>query len=104
MMMVNHPATKSMTTRGVLLLLLAWQYYAAGLSFQRARYFSRPKTTTFVRTIRLQFSTAASDLVEAEDLPSVQALFNKYCDEDGLMSKEELEAMSPFAEMLVSSL
>ena len=41
------------------------------------------------------------DFVEAEDLPSIQALFNKYCDKDGLMTKSALAGVPVFAEMLV---
>ena len=40
--------------------------------------------------------------VEAEDLLGIQALFNKFCDEDGLMNKSDLERVPVIAEMLVS--
>ena len=43
------------------------------------------------------------DFVEAEDLPAIQALFNKYCDKDGLMTKADLISIPVFADMLVSS-
>ena len=42
------------------------------------------------------------DFVEAEDLPAIQALFNKYCDKDGLMTKADLTSIPVFADMLVS--
>jgi hypothetical protein len=40
--------------------------------------------------------------VEAEDLPAIQSLFSKYCDKEGLMTKEDLGKMPPVAEMIVS--
>jgi hypothetical protein len=44
---------------------------------------------------------ANADYVEAENLPAIQALFNKYCDEQGLMNKETLEKLPVIAFMLV---
>jgi hypothetical protein len=41
--------------------------------------------------------------VEADDIDAIQELFNKYCDDDGLMTKTALVAMPPFSDMLVSS-
>lgn len=52
----------------------------------------------------LLFESKDGKYVEAEDLPAIQALFNKYCDKDGLMTKKALEKMLPFNEMLVSPL
>jgi hypothetical protein len=43
------------------------------------------------------------DFVEAEDLPSIQELFTKYCDKDGLMTKASLDEVPAFKDMLVSS-
>jgi hypothetical protein len=43
------------------------------------------------------------DFVEAEDLPSIQELFTKYCDKDGLMTKASLDKVPAFKDMLVSS-
>ena len=43
------------------------------------------------------------DFVEAEDLPSIQELFTKYCDQDGLMTKTSLDKVPAFKDMLVSS-
>ena len=66
------------------------------------RSFPRAKINT-----RVGLWSAASDtgdVAEAEDLASIQTLFSKYCDEDGLMSKETLEQMPPFSEMMVSRL
>ncbi len=45
----------------------------------------------------------AGDFVEAEDLPSIQELFTKYCDKDGLMTKTSLDKVPAFKDMLVSS-
>jgi hypothetical protein len=42
------------------------------------------------------------DFVEAEDLPSIQELFTKYCDKDGLMTKASLDKVPAFKDMLVS--
>jgi hypothetical protein len=39
--------------------------------------------------------------VEAEDLPAIQALFTKYCDKDGLMTKSALEGVPMISDMLV---
>jgi Ca2+-binding EF-hand superfamily protein len=41
--------------------------------------------------------------MEADDMDAIQKLFNKFCDEDGLMTKASLVAMPPFSDMLVSS-
>ena len=49
----------------------------------------------------MQQAKEDGDFVEAEDLPAIQALFNKYCDEDGLMTKSALAGVPVFAEMLV---
>ena len=48
------------------------------------------------------FESKKKEYVEAEDLPAIQSLFNKYCDKDGLMTKKALAKMPPFEEMLVS--
>jgi hypothetical protein len=48
------------------------------------------------------FESEGGKYVEAEDLPAIQALFSKYCDKDGLMTKRELEKTPPFEGMLVS--
>lgn len=45
-------------------------------------------------------SKSASSSVAADDIDSLQALFNKYCDKDGLMTKAALAAMPPFCNML----
>lgn len=39
--------------------------------------------------------------MEAEVLPAIQDVFNKYCDKDGLMTKASLVKMPPFEQMLV---
>jgi hypothetical protein len=44
-----------------------------------------------------------SGFVEADDMDAIQALFNKYCDGDGLMTKSALVSVPPFSDMLVSS-
>ena len=50
-------------------------------------------------------STSSSSLedayVDANDAESIQNLFSKYCDGDGLMSKDALQSMPPFAQLLV---
>jgi hypothetical protein len=58
--------------------------------------------TTRNSNIHILFSSNKDDYVEAEDLPAIQALFSKYCDEEGLMTKVELGKVPPFAQMLVS--
>jgi hypothetical protein len=40
-------------------------------------------------------------LVDANNLESMQNLFSKYCDADGLMTKDVLQSMPPFAQLLV---
>jgi hypothetical protein len=39
--------------------------------------------------------------IEADNPPAIQALFNKYCDEQGLMNKETLEKLPVISFMLV---
>ena len=51
--------------------------------------------------ISLSESKAGSSSVAADDIDSIQELFNKYCDKDGLMTKAALAAMPPFCDMLV---
>lgn len=48
------------------------------------------------------FDSKKDKYVEAENLPAIQTLFSKHCDKEGLMTKDELEKVPPFAEMLVS--
>jgi Ca2+-binding EF-hand superfamily protein len=52
--------------------------------------------------IHILFNSNKDNYVEAEDLPAIQAVFSKYCDEEGLMTKDELGKVPPFAQMLVS--
>ena len=69
----------------------------------------QPKRRRNTNIIRLFASSSSSssnddddDFVGADDLPAVQGLFSKYCDEDGLMNKDKLVKMKPFSAMLVS--
>ena len=39
--------------------------------------------------------------VEAQDLDALQQLFSKYCDKEGLMSKQNLEQIPAIAQLLV---
>jgi len=41
--------------------------------------------------------------VEAEDLEALQKLFAKYCDQEGLMTKEAVQKIPTIAELLVGS-
>jgi len=50
----------------------------------------------------LLFESKESRYVGADDIAAIQQLFNKYCDEDGLMTKASLAETPPFSEMLVS--
>ena len=52
---------------------------------------------------RLTLCASEKGFVEADDMDAIQKLFNKFCDEDGLMTKASLVAMPPFSDMLVSS-
>lgn len=47
------------------------------------------------------FESKGDSFVEADDIAAIQKLFNKYCDEDGLMTKASLIETPPFSEMLV---
>ena len=40
--------------------------------------------------------------MEAEDLEALQALFTKYCDKEGLMTKDGVKKIPPIAVLLVS--
>jgi len=40
--------------------------------------------------------------VEAEDLEALQSLFSKYCDSDGLMTKEAVSQIPAITELTVS--
>ena len=53
----------------------------------------------------LQSSNANKEegYVEADDFAAIQGLFNKYCDDDGLMTEKALSEMPPFSEMLVGT-
>lgn len=50
----------------------------------------------------LSESKPGSSSVAADDIDSIQDLFNKFCDKDGLMTKAALAAMPPFCDMLKS--
>ena len=41
------------------------------------------------------------EYVEAEDGEAVQALFEKYCDDDGLMTKAAVKAVPSITDLLV---
>lgn len=47
-------------------------------------------------------SKSEDEFVEAEDLEALQALFTKYCDKEGLMTKEKVTEIPPIDELLVS--
>jgi hypothetical protein len=58
--------------------------------------------SSYVSRGRAFFVSPESDIGLSEDLESLQALFNKYCDNDGLMSKDAVIRVPFFAELLVS--
>jgi len=45
----------------------------------------------------------ADEFVEAEDLEALQALFSKYCDAEGLMTKDAVMKVPAIAELMVSA-
>jgi len=59
-----------------------------------------------MQSLQLAAAAAAAaeddEVVEAEDLEALQALFTKYCDKEGLMTKEEVKKVPPIADLLVS--
>jgi len=48
-------------------------------------------------------SSADDEFVEAEDLEALQALFSKYCDSEGLMTKVSVMQVPSISELMVSS-
>ena len=62
---------------------------------------TRSKSPRHLVTLSATRTKEDDSIVDASDLEGIQKLFSKYCNSDGLMSKEEMEAMPPFAELLV---
>ena len=56
----------------------------------------------FGRIKCFRLSKSEDEFVEAEDLEALQALFTKYCDKEGLMTKEKVTTIPPIEELLVS--
>ena len=56
----------------------------------------------FGRIKCFHLATPGDEFVEAEDLEALQALFTKYCDKEGLMTKEKVTKIPPIGELLVS--
>lgn len=56
----------------------------------------------FGRIKCFRLSKSEDEFVEAEDLEALQALFTKYCDKEGLMTKEKVTKIPPIDEFLVS--
>ena len=55
-----------------------------------------------IRPLNLAASEAEEDeFVEAKDLEALQKLFSKYCDKEGLMTKEAVKKIPSIAELLV---
>ena len=50
----------------------------------------------------LASSDEDSEFVEAEDFEALQVLFSKYCDKEGLMTKNAVEKVPAIADLLVS--
>lgn len=62
--------------------------------------------SVFSRTSYLQTKTTETvdGYVEAEDLDGLQDLFNRYCDREGLMTKNSVQQIPAIAELLVGSM
>eukprot|EP00980_Cylindrotheca_fusiformis_P011944 scaffold2830_cov131-Cylindrotheca_fusiformis.AAC.65 len=56
-----------------------------------------------VPNLHVLFISSKDKYVEAENLSAIQTLFSQYCDKEGLMTRDQLEKVPPFAEMLVSN-
>jgi hypothetical protein len=54
-----------------------------------------------LRTILGTKTEAVDEYVEAEDLDGLQELFNRYCDQEGLMTKSATKQIPAIAELLV---
>jgi hypothetical protein len=54
-----------------------------------------------LRTILGTRTEAVDEYVEAEDLDGLQELFNRYCDQEGLMTKSATKQIPAIAELLV---
>jgi hypothetical protein len=72
-------------------------------SFSKPLELSSPHSRS-VPSFVVLFESKQEGLAEAEVLPAIQDVFNKYCDKDGLMTKASLVKMPPFEQMLVRRL
>lgn len=75
--------------------------YARGVEYQAT---AKPMMRYRHETMRLMASPSQGDevFVEAEDLEALQALFNRYCDDDGLITREKVMEVPAIADLLVS--
>lgn len=62
-----------------------------------------PAQTKFHRTVELFMTSEDETLIKAEDGEALQTLFERFCDDDGLMTKETLvQDIVSIRELLVS--